>query len=132
MKNKALLVIILIGFVGCSFLANKLYAWKANVTPHEARVPTQFYAGMDKFISNVSWMTLVQWEADENNHKLTSEQADKLYGKLNTLTNLDPLFADAYLDGALTLAPYKSAQALQLLDKAQRMNVGWKAPFYAG
>jgi hypothetical protein len=104
------------------------------MSPYQAKVPTQFYAGMDKFLSNISWMTLIQWQADDMQSK-SSDASEKLYQKLNALTNLDPLFADAYLDGALSLATSNPEQAVHLLDKAIAMGVSdnnWKIPLYAG
>ena len=110
-------VVALAGFAAASWSANHLYNWKSELSPQEIRVPTQFYAGMDKFLSNISWMTLIQWQADEMQTK-TTNAPDKLFQKLNALTNLDPLFADAYLAGALALASTNPDKAIQLLDKA--------------
>ncbi len=132
-SNGFVTVVVLIGFVACSFVANWLYDYKGALAPYERAAPTQFYAGLDKFLSNVSWMTLIQWQADDT-QRMTPERADALYQKLNALTNLDPLFADAYLDGSLSLATYKPDSACALLDKAIAMGLDkrWKIPFYAG
>ena len=133
MNKTAMLVVLVLGLVLSSYVANTLYAWKAAEVPYSTRVPVQFYAGMDKFLSNVSWMTLVQWEAEANESNFTPEECDRLYKKLNTLTNLDPLFLDAYIDGALTLAPQRPDDAIKLLEKAMEMGAkGWKAPMHAG
>jgi hypothetical protein len=134
-KSSALnLVIVLVGLAGAAWSSNALYDWKVSQAPHEAKAPTQFYAGMDKFLSNVSWMTLIQWQADSAQRQMTPEIAESLYNKLNSLTNLDPRFTDAYLNGALALAPHKPDRSVQLLDKAIDMGAGetWKVPFYAG
>lgn len=132
--NSIVLILVLLGFVLVSFVANRIYDWKNDISPYQAQVPTQFYAGMDKFLSNVSWMTLIQWQADDLQMK-SAGAPDKLYQRLNALTNLDPLFADAYLDGALTLAATNPDQAVTLLQKAIDMGAAthnWKIPFYAG
>lgn len=132
--NSAMWVLVLIGFAATSWVANHIYDWKNAVSPYQANVPTQFYAGMDKFLSNVSWMTLVQWQADDLRMK-SADAGEKLYEKLNALTNLDPLFIDAYLDGALSLAASHPDQAVKLLEKAMRTGAtesNWKIPFYAG
>jgi hypothetical protein len=133
MNKSALLIILLVGLGVSVYASNSLYAWKADLVPYTTRVPVQFYAGMDKFLSNVSWMTLVQWEAEASEGGMTSEKCDRLYQRLNTLTNLDPLFIDAYIDGALTLAPQRPDYAVDLLEKAMKMGAkGWKAPLNAG
>ena len=131
--NSIVWVLALVGFAAASWVANNIYNWKVELSPYQAQVPTQFYAGMDKFLSNISWMTLIQWQSDDARMK-SAESPEKLYTKLNALTNLDPLFADAYLDGALTLASSNPQQAVRLLDKAIMMglNSNWKVPFYAG
>jgi len=132
--NSVVLILVLLGFALTSFVANRIYDWKNEISPYQAHVPTQFYAGMDKFLSNVSWMTLIQWQADDMQMK-SAGASDKLYQKLNALTNLDPLFADAYLDGALTLAASNPDQAVKLLQKGIDMGLAdrnWKIPFYAG
>ena len=65
MKRGILIVVVIVGLGACSFVANMLYDQKMELAPYEANAPTLFYAGLDKFLSNVSWMTLVQWEADQ-------------------------------------------------------------------
>lgn len=122
---------VIAGLVLCSITANVLYDHKMSLVPYEAEAPTQFYAGLDKFLSNVSWMTLVQWEADG---KMDGPRSEALYRKLNSLTNLDPLFADAYLDGALAMATARPDLSQQLLDKAVKIGLSqnWKVQFYAG
>ncbi len=131
--NSFVLIVALLGFAAASWSANMLYGWKNSMTPYQDKVPTQFYAGMDKFLSNISWMTLIQWQAQDSQSSPT-EVTDKLFDKLNALTNLDPLFADAYLDGALSLSASHPDQSLKLLDKALNMGLdnNWKVPFYAG
>lgn len=128
------LLLVVVGLAASALMANRLYDWKIAHAPHEAHAPTQFYAGMDKFLSNVSWMTLIQWQADASQRQMTPAVSEALFRKLNALTNLDPLFTDAYLNGALTLAPHDPARSIQLLDKAILMGAGenWKVPFYAG
>jgi hypothetical protein len=125
-------LIVVAGLLACSWVANALYDRKLVLAPYEAKAPVLFYAGFDKFLSNVSWMTFVQWQGDDR--PMTPARADSLYAKLNALTNLDPLFADAYLDGALSLAPFKPSLACDLLKKALRMglNQNWKVSFYLG
>ena len=132
-SNSFVFIVVILGLIACSWVANMLYNWKAHLSPYEAKTKTQFYAGMDKFLSNISWMTLIQWWADDT-RGMTAARADALYTKLDSLTNLDPLFADAYLDGALSIAPVKPDLAVKLLDKAMRMGLDkhWKIPFYAG
>ena len=133
MNKSALLILLLVGLAVSVFASNSLYAWKADLVPYSTKVPVQFYAGMDKFLSNVSWMTLVQWEAEASEGGMTQDKCERLYQRLNTLTDLDPLFVDAYIDGALTLAPQRPDHAVELLDKAMRMGAkGWKAPLNAG
>ncbi len=132
--NSAVLIFVLVGFAGISWVANQIFDWKKSLSQAKVAVPTQFYAGMDKFLSNVSWMTLIQWQADDLQMKATGS-GDKLYQKLNALTNLDPMFADAYLDGALSLAASNPDQAVSLLQKAIDSGAAannWKIPFYAG
>lgn len=126
-----LVVIVIVGLAICSFVANAVYDKKMELVPYEANSPTLFYAGLDKFLSNVSWMTLVQWEAAG---KLDAPRTEALYYKLNSLTNLDPLFADAYLDGALAMAATRPDLSQALLDKATRLGLdkNWKVQFYAG
>lgn len=125
-------LLVIVGLAACCWVANALYDRKASMTPYEAKTPTLFYAGFDKFLSNVSWMTLVQWQAD--GAPMSAPRADALYRKLNSLTNLDPLFANAYLDGALSLAPVKPDLSLKLLQKALRLGLdeNWTVQFYAG
>jgi hypothetical protein len=133
MNKSVLLVLLVVGLAVSCYASNSLYSWKSNMVPYSSRVPTQFYAGMDKFLSNVSWMTLVQWEAEASEGGMTPEKCERLYQRLNTLTDLDPLFLDAYIDGALTLAPQRPDHALALLQKAIDMGAhGWKAPLQAG
>jgi hypothetical protein len=134
-KSNALgFLIVIIGLAAAAWTANALYNWKVRQAPHQAKAPVQFYAGMDKFLSNVSWMTLIQWQAESSQRQMTPDLARSLYNKLNSLTNLDPLFTDAYLNGALALAPFDPNLSVQLLDKAIDMGAGgnWKIPFYAG
>jgi len=130
--NIGLIVALVIGLVACAFLANSVYDSKITMEPYEGTAPTAFYAGMDKFLSNISWMTLVQWEA-RNTGRPDEAQLQALYRKLDALTNLDPLFKDAYLDGALVLAPAHPDLAHQLLDKGMKLGLSgeWKLPFYA-
>ncbi len=131
MKPGILLVVVLVGLVLCSLVANKVYSDKAMMVPYETKAPVQFYAGMDKFLSNIGWMTLIQWEARTD---IDTQQAEALYNKLNSLTNLDPLFADAYLDGALSIMPRRPDLAVALLDKGVTLGLqdNWKLQFYAG
>jgi hypothetical protein len=130
--NMGLIAAIVIGLIACSFAANGVYNKKIAMEPYEGNAPTKFYAGMDKFISNVSWMTLVQWEGQGTG---TPDEAtlQSLYRKLDSLTNLDPLFKDAYLDGALVLAPAHPELAQELLDKGIKLGLGgeWKLSLYA-
>jgi hypothetical protein len=130
--NIGLIAAVIIGLAACSFVANAVYDKKLAMEPYEGTAPTAFYAGMDKFLSNISWMTLVQWEA-QNSGRPTEVQLQALYRKLDSLTNLDPLFKDAYLDGALILAPAHHDLAQRLLDKGMKLGLGgeWKLPFYA-
>jgi hypothetical protein len=130
--NLGLIVAVVVGLAACSFVANAVYDKKVAMEPYEGTAPTAFYAGMDKFLSNISWMTLVQWEA-QNSGKPSEVQLQALYRKLDSLTNLDPLFKDAYLDGALILAPAHHELAQQLLDKGMKLGLAgeWKLPFYA-
>src|SRR5690349_5602166 len=116
MNKNALLILLVVGLGVSVFASNSLYAWKGDLVPYTTRVPVQFYAGMDKFLSNVSWMTLVQWEAEASEGGMSAEKSERLYQRLNTLTNLDPLFVDAYIDGALTLAPQRPDYAVALLE----------------
>jgi hypothetical protein len=122
---------VLIGMVLCAITANIVYDHKMELVPYEAKSPVQFYAGMDKFLSNVGWMTLIQWEAKTD---IDAPQAEILYNKLNSLTNLDPLFADAYLDGALSIMPRRPDLAAALLDKGVSLGLekNWKLEFYSG
>lgn len=127
-----LLTVIVIGATANIFLADWLRGQKTAIASYESNRPTMFYAGMDKFLSGVNWMTLVQWQA--NHSDMDDATAELLYRKFNALTNLDPLFVDAYLDGALALAPQKPELAGALLKKALSMGMekNWKVPFYAG
>src|SRR5262249_41886247 len=113
-------------------LSNYLFQQRSKIAVYEERGPTLFYAGFDKFLSNVSWMALIQWRADGS--RMSPDRAETLYRKLDSLTNLDPLFADAYLDGALSLAPVRPDRARKLLDKALELGLGerWNVAFYAG
>jgi hypothetical protein len=130
-KRGILVIVVLVGLVLCSLAANYVYDEKVSEVPYEANAPVQFYAGMDKFLSNVGWMTLIQWEAKGN---LDTNRADDLYNKLNSLTNLDPLFADAYLDGAMAIMVSSPDHAAALLDKGVALGLqdNWKLQFYAG
>jgi hypothetical protein len=128
-----LLALVIVGLALCSYCANTVYDHKVAIVPSEQTMPTMFYAGMDKFLSNVSWMTLVQWEAEQTG-KPDDAQMQALAAKLNALTNLDPRFVDAYIDGALSLGSHRADLATQLLDKAEAAGDGndWRVPFYAG
>lgn len=127
-----LLTVVVIGATTNIFIADWLRSQKTAIASYENTRPTMFYAGMDKFLSGVNWMTLVQWQA--NHADMDDATAELLYRKFNALTNLDPLFMDAYLDGALALAPQKPELAGALLKKALSMGMekNWKVPFYAG
>ena len=127
-----LLTVVVLGAGANIFVANWLHGQKAAIATYEDTRPTMFYAGMDKFLSGVNWMTLVQWQASHTD--MDDATAELLYRKFNALTNLDPLFVDAYLDGALALAPQKPELASALLKKAMDMGMekNWKVPFYAG
>jgi hypothetical protein len=129
--NILLLALILVGACALIWTSNALYSAKLDMAPYEAQAPVEFYAGFDKLMSNVSWMTLVQWEAEGN---LDKPRCEALYGKLNSLTNLDPLFADAYLDGSLSLAPLRPDLSMQLLQKGIKLGLAgnWKVQFYEG
>src|SRR3954468_2971031 len=109
-SNSFRVVILIIGLIACSIVANSLYDQKTTLAPYEKNAKVLFYAGFDKFLSNVSWMTLVQWQGDDR--PMDGPRAIALAAKLDSLTSLDPLFADAYLDGALSLAPVKPDLAL--------------------
>ncbi len=127
-----LLTVVVIGATANIFMADWLRSQKTAIANYESNRPTMFYAGMDKFLSGVNWMTLVQWQA--NHSDMDDATAELLYRKFNALTNLDPLFLDAYLDGALALAPVKPELASALMKKALSMGMekNWKVPFTTG
>lgn len=127
-----LLIVVILGTCACVYSAHWLRDRKAKIAGYEMVRPTMFYAGLDKFLSGVNWMTLIQWQAA--NPDLNDQSAELLYRKFNALTNLDPLFYDAYLNGALALAPHKPELAKDLIDKGMQMGLGryWKLPFYGG
>jgi hypothetical protein len=128
-----LAAVVVGGLAVSSYCANTVYDQKIAIVPSEQTMPTMFYAGMDKFLSNVSWMTLVQWEAEQTGRP-DDARMQALSQKLNALTNLDPRFVDAYIDGALALSSRRADLASQLLDKAEAAGAGddWRVPFYAG
>lgn len=128
-----LLALVIAGLAVCSYCANTIYDNKVTIVPSEQTMPTMFYAGMDKFLSNVSWMTLIQWEA-EHTGRSDDAQMQAISQKFNALTNLDPRFVDAYIDGALSLRAQRADLAKQLLDKAEAAGAGddWRVPFYSG
>jgi hypothetical protein len=131
MPRGLLIMLLIVGLVLCSFSANYMYDKKVALAPSEAKAPVQFYAGMDKFLSNVAWMTFIQWSAEANVDK---DRSEAVYRKLNALTDLDPLLTEAYLNGAMSIAPYRPDLAKLLLDKAILMGLdnNWKVDYYAG
>jgi tetratricopeptide (TPR) repeat protein len=89
-------------------------------------------AGFGKILSQINWMRLLQYRGSIE--KVTPEDAARLAKRYDQLTNLDPLFAKAYEDGALDLTHQSPEEALRLLDKAMTVDklTSWRIPFTAG
>lgn len=89
-------------------------------------------AGFNKFLSQIAWMRLIQLRGSMD--KVDKVGAASLAKKYEHLTNLDPMFATAYEEGALDIGWENPTESIKLLNKAMEVDrlKSWKLPFTAG
>jgi len=127
---KTAIVVLIIALLGSAWLSIHVARKRRAETLHAQTSGVR--AGFNKFLSQVSWMRLIQFRGSMQS--VTKENAPALSKKYNQLTDLDPLFADAYEEGALDIANMAPEESLRLLDKAmaEKRITSWKIPFIAG
>ncbi|MDD2709034.1 MAG: zinc ribbon domain-containing protein [Verrucomicrobiae bacterium] len=129
---KAAVVLLIISLVVSMMLSIKIHNGRDPVSVKTAKGGNSlFTAGFQKALSHFAWMRLIQLRGGMD--KVTPERADILIKKYDNLTNLDPMFAKAYEDGALDIGWTKPEKSLELLDKAIELGQikSWRLPFTA-
>ena len=126
------IVLLLVALAASVWLSSKLAKARANQCVTATAGQKLVHAGLGKFLSHLDWMRLIQLRGSMDT--VGPEKAELLARKYDQITNEDPMFADAYEEGALDLGWQDPEKSLALLDKAMgvsRLN-DWKIPFMAG
>jgi hypothetical protein len=125
---KLAVIVFLVALVAGAFLARQV-ARERRVQTVRVRHPL---AGFNKFFSELSWIRLTQIRG--RGQPMDQQQSVALLRKFEQITDLDPLFAQAYEQGAMDIAHTAPNDALTLLDKALAVDKlkGWRLPFTAG
>ncbi len=106
------------------FKSELLYLPNAALLQH-------FTAGMNSVIADLLWVRCVLYIAEENRGDRAFKWLDQM---LDTVTRLDPYFADAYRYGAMFLAALKAedSASLELLERGMIKNPAeWQLPYEA-
>ncbi|MBI4028735.1 MAG: zinc ribbon domain-containing protein [Verrucomicrobia bacterium] len=125
-------VFLVITLLASAHLANRVAELRKDQTVRAPQSRGLLSAGFSKFRSQIAWMRLIQLRGSMAN--VTKENAALLAGKYDRLTDLDPMFATAYEEGALDIGWQDPEASLRLLDKAQGVSQlrSWRIPFTAG
>jgi hypothetical protein len=131
MKNntpKMSVFVLIVALVGGAWLARQVARERRDQTVR-VRHPL---AGFNKFFSELSWIRLTQIRG--RGQPVDQQQSAALLRKFEQITDLDPMFAQAYEQGAMDIAHTAPNDALALLDKALAVDKlkGWRLPFTAG
>jgi hypothetical protein len=128
---KTAIVLLIVSLVASMALSTKVASRRSRYVVHPPRCMTLVRAGFNKMLSHIAWMRLIQYRGEME--KVTPDGARDLAKKFDHLTNLDPMFARAYEEGALNIEYTDADAALGLLDKAMEVEKmkNWKIPFTA-
>jgi hypothetical protein len=129
---KSTVLLLVLALIGSMFLSAHLARRRAPLIVRSPRDTPLVRTGFNKVMSHLAWMRLIQLRGGMD--KVTPQQAEILAKKYESLTDMDPLFLQAYEQGALDIAWENPESALRLLDKAISMKQvrSWKLPFIAG
>lgn len=86
--------------------------------------------GFRNLLADVAWLQAVQVSG---NRKMASDDFDRLFGLLRTVTRFDPRFLVPYLLGGIVLgeSPEHGVRAIELLEEGEkRFPLEWRLPFY--
>lgn len=130
--SKSTVLLLVLALIGSMFLSAHLARRRAPLIVRSPRDTTWVRTGFNKAMSQLAWMRLIQLRGGMD--KVTPQRAVILAQKYEALTDMDPLFLQAYEQGALDIAWENPESSLKLLDKAISMKQvrSWKLPFIAG
>ncbi len=125
---KTAIVVLILALLGSVWLSRCAARDRSSIVQPARRTA----AGFGKFMSQLSWIRLTQLRGAGSAQE--KDVAAMLQRRFETITDLDPLFADAYEQGAMDIAHAAPEDALRLLDKALAVEKlrNWKIPVTAG
>jgi len=127
---KTSVVVLIVALLLSMWMSTRLAQQRSESAIHARSRDAR--AGFGKFLSQVGWMRLLQYRGSIA--KIEKEDAQRLARRYDALTDLDPMFARAYEEGALDIQFESPEEALRLLDKAMAVDKlnNWRIPYTAG